>query len=354
MRETKRDVLDNKEEVAKSVNSVRRETVFLKKKQTDIERIVNDDDPTSGPGGGNRRTTMARRPVEMQIKFVTNEAHGIAAACLAYELLCVERNYLVDFPHDTIVAISESALEMATYIAEKVDMWAVGQMILERPNDQPFCDDDVINQKLVEQKTWIDEAKASVQAQCERPPTPLQLQARDRFFARASSALAMGLSKHDQVIVTQPTIIKRNQPIPTCVACNRPLPVKKSKSEIARRKTLDANGAVDAKGKPKSLMGLKPRKAKTPQEEERAELGSGPKFIYRGGFKMPRKPSLAGGPDDGSASLPALRPSTVPAGAGSSHGGGSSVDSPSSNHIWVDNPKPEDPNDDWVEGSEWN
>ena len=152
MRETKRDVLDNKEEVAKSVNSVRRETVFLKKKQTDIERIVNDDDPTSGPGGGNRRTTMARRPVEMQIKFVTNEAHGIAAACLAYELLCVERNYLVDFPHDTIVAISESALEMATYIAEKVDMWAVGQMILERPNDQPFCDDDVINQKLVEQR----------------------------------------------------------------------------------------------------------------------------------------------------------------------------------------------------------
>jgi hypothetical protein len=354
VRETQRDVKTNSEAVEKTFGAVKRETVLLQKHQKKLETIVNDDDPTSGPGGANRRTTMARRPVEMQVKFVTNEAHGVASACLAYELLCVEKNYLVDFPHDTILAISESALEMATYIAEKVDMWAVGQMILERPDDNPFTDDDVITQKLVEQQTWIDEAKASVASQCERPPTPLQLQARDRFFQRASSALAMGLSKHDQVIVTQPTIIKRNQPIPTCVACNRPLPVKKSKSEIARRKTLDANGAVDAKGKPKSLMGLKPRKAKTPQEEERAELGSGPKFIYRGGFKMPRKPSLAGGPDDGSASLPALRPSTVPAGAGSSHGGGSSVDSPSSNHIWVDNPKPEDPNDDWVEGSEWN
>ena len=303
---------------------------------------------------------MARRPVEMQVKFVTNEAHGVASACLAYELLCVEKNYLVDFPHDTILAISESALEMATYIAEKVDMWAVGQMILERPDDNPFTDDDVITQKLVEQQTWIDEAKASVASQCEKAPTPLQLQARDRFFQRASSALAMGLSKHDQVIVTQPTIIKRNQPIPTCVACNRPLPVKKSKSEIARRKTLDANGAVDAKGKPKSLMGLKPRKAKTPQEEERAELGSGPKFIYRGGFKMPRKPGQTDH-SDGSQSLPSLRPATVPAGAGAgasaaSKGANSasndSASLASSNHIWIDAPKPEDPLDDWVES--WN
>ena len=49
--------------------------------------------------------------------------------------MCVEKNYLVDFPSETVLSISESALEMSTYIAEKVDMWVVGQMIIERPDD---------------------------------------------------------------------------------------------------------------------------------------------------------------------------------------------------------------------------
>ena len=173
----------------------------------------------------------------------------------------------------------------------------------------------------------------------------------------------LGLSKHDQVIVTQPTIIKRNQPIPTCVACNRPLPVKKSKAEIARRKTLDAtNPGADGKGakSPKALLGLKPKKAKSAQREEVEELGLGPKFIYRGGFKMPRKPGQTDH-SDGSQSLPSLRPATVPAGDGAgasaaSKGANSasndSASLASSNHIWIDAPKPEDPLDDWVES--WN
>jgi len=50
VRETQRDVKTNSEAVEKTFGTVKRETMILQKHQKKLETIVNDDDPTSGPG----------------------------------------------------------------------------------------------------------------------------------------------------------------------------------------------------------------------------------------------------------------------------------------------------------------
>lgn len=320
---------EQEEQVQMSVRAVRQETKAAQQKVDEMKRIVEDDDPTASSSGKNKRSTMASRPPAQQKKFVENEAKGIAAACFAYEKLCVAKNYLSDFPSETVMAISESTLEMATFITGRVDMWALGQRMMERPADRPFGDEDIAKQKDKEQDEWISSSKDRVQDLCDCAPSALQLKARDNFFEKCSLALRMGMSKHDQVLVTQEAIIKRSQDVPTCVACNRPLPQKQSRAEQARRKKVERETVPPATGPARrgSRKGsARPDTAPPPHPDD-------PDFIMRGGFKMPRKADESGDPH-AHASLPPLRPA------------------PESGEQWVDKPPLEDPNDDWV--GAWN
>ena len=45
--------------------------------------------------------------------------------------------------------------------------------------------------------------------------TPLQLKARELFFEKCHHALRTGLTKHDQVLVTEKSALKHSQNIPT-------------------------------------------------------------------------------------------------------------------------------------------
>ena len=208
-------------------------------KLQEIVAVVEDDDPTGIPGVNKpgMAGSMASRPPEQQQKFMDNEAIGVAKACFEFEKLHVAKNHIPDLSQEAIMAIASSTLEMSAFIAGRVDRWAVGQQMMDRPADDPFGDHHVADQAQKEMEAWISDTERRVKALAGSNDvvTPLQLKARELFFEKCHQGdHGTGLTKHDQVLVTEKSALKHSQNIPTCVACNRPLPTKRSKGEKVR------------------------------------------------------------------------------------------------------------------------
>merc|ERR1711988_131014 len=126
------------------------------------------------------------------------------------------------------------------------------------------------------------------------------------------------MSKHDQVTVPGLSLHGRTG-IPKCVACDRPLPVKKRLEEFSK---MDDDGEVQKSpptsarrsqsGKPESTSSRRLKSASAASSRPTNSTASAPTmpmgaqgpYIYRGGFKMPR-PTTSGGL--GSKSLPRLQ-----------------------------------------------
>ena len=259
-------------------------------KLQEIVAVVEDDDPTGIPGVNKpgMAGSMASRPPEQQQKFMDNEAIGVAKACFEFEKLCNAKNHIPDLSQEAIMAIASSTLEMSAFIAGRVDRWAVGQQMMDRPADDPFGDHHVADQAQKEMEAWISDTERRVKALAGSNDvvTPLQLKARELFFEKCHHALRTGLTKHDQVLVTEKSALKHSQNIPTCVACNRPLPTKRSKGEKVRADRARAE------------------KPATPKKQHREK--DDPEYVMRGGFRMPK--SLDGADPAQHASLPPLRP----------------------------------------------
>merc|ERR1711988_1233949 len=142
-----------------------------------------------------------------------------------------------------------------------------------------------------------------------RPNPPgVRAQARERFFLKVASALEMAMSKHDQVMVPGVSITGRTG-IPTCVACDRPLPGKKRIGELVRESDrVIENTKLDPPSskppRPKSSDGKAKFGPAGDRARPRSSGGGGGSmsnaapapmgqqqgaYIYRGGFKMPRR-----------------------------------------------------------------
>ena len=231
--------------------------------------MVEDDDPTGIPGVNKpgMAGSMASRPPEQQQKFMDNEAIGVAKACLNSR---PNEEPHPDLSQEAIMAIASSTLEMSAFIAGRVDRWAVGQQMMDRPADDPFGDHHVADQAQKEMEAWISDTERRVKALAGSNDvvTPLQLKARELFFEKCHHALRTGLTKHDQVLVTEKSALKHSQNIPTCVACNRPLPTKRSKGEKVRADRARAE------------------KPATPKKQHREK--DDPEYVMRGGFRMPK------------------------------------------------------------------
>jgi len=370
-RETVATVAAVAEELGTTKEVLRRQTVqveqhieVLREKQAkaeqatkSLERYVKNEDtpstadpnapepvpqmPTTGPGGvvisANKRVSMARRAPAAQLRYVENESAAIVHACRNYMTLCGDRGLLLSVPDDAARTISDTAIEMAAFIAERIDVWAIEELVQERPNDAkpPFSDDDVAVKKRDEQLKWIGGIQAKVEAWkfkgLEASAAQVRIKAREKFLQRTAAALGMALSKHDQVLVSAHSMVRRTA-LPTCVACDRPLPLKKAGAQAPTfaatvvDDVLGASSAVSALGMDRvaspmdrvaspqrrdrantDRAGASPKAGASPQTGPRATTAPdpGPKYIYRGGFKMPRKPG------DVSSSLPRLHSNSV-------------------------------------------
>lgn len=278
------------EQVKEQVKVMKADAKASEEKLQEIIAVVEDDDPTGIPGQNKpgMASSMASRPPEQQQKFMDNEAIGVAKACFEFETLCNAKNCIPDLSQQAIMAIASSTLEMASFIAGRVDRWALGQQMMDRPADDPFGDHHVADQAQKECQVWISDTEVRVKelAGSNDVVTPLQLIGRELFFDKCSHALRSGLTKHDQVMVVDKSAIKHSQNIPTCVACNRVLPTKQSKGENVR----------------KSRAAARPPSAKVHKRKEKDD----PEYVMRGGFKLPA--SLDGKDPASHASMSPLRP----------------------------------------------
>ena len=86
-----------------------------------IEKIVKDEDPTgSAETGENKRTSISMMSKAVQERFVANEIHAIVRAGLDYEDVVSTHDALVEVPDDLVAKLSNSCVEVASYISEKV------------------------------------------------------------------------------------------------------------------------------------------------------------------------------------------------------------------------------------------
>ena len=175
----------------------------------------------------------------------------------------------------------------------------------KRAEDPPLLNEDIAAIK----KEMVDEfiGKLWKQASTVRPTVAgtICAQARDRYFQKVNTVLEMAMSKHDQVVVPGLSLHARTS-IPTCVACDRPLPTKKRIGELVREsESVIANAKLDPSPRPPRPKSSEGRtKVGQPSSGERARprtsgsampapSGQGA-YVYRGGFKMPRRDNLGG------------------------------------------------------------
>ena len=310
---------------------------------TSIEKIVKDEDPTgSAETGKNKRTSICMMSKAVQERFVTNEIHEIVKAGLDYEDVVSTHDALVEVPDDLVANLSNSCVEVASFISDKVrptpkprpgcwgarrllsvvtfrrmtgaridrvssqvDHLAIKRLVQRRADDPPLLNEDISAIK----KEMVDEfiGKLLKQANTVRPPTAGTIcqQARDRYFVKVNTVLEMAMSKHDQVVVPGLSLHARTS-IPTCVACDRPLPTKKRIGELVREsESVIANAKLDPSPRPPRPKSSEGRtKVGQPSSGERARprtsgsampapSGQGA-YVYRGGFKMPRRDNLGG------------------------------------------------------------
>jgi len=148
-----------------------------------IEKIVKNDDPTNAAGGRNKRTSIVMLGKDVQERFVSNEVHEIVQTCLDYEKIVDARNALVAIPDAIIANVSNSCVEIAMFISDKVDHLAIRRLVQKRPEEPPMMNEDVdvIKKQLIAE--FVNKYHRATDAMSPGPQG-VRAQARDRFFVK--------------------------------------------------------------------------------------------------------------------------------------------------------------------------
>lgn len=251
------------------------------------QRQIGSSESMSKIRSDGSSSTFAQLPPVAQataidrMQLVQNEAVGLAQICFRYECMCVEKNYLCKFPEDVVNAISTSSMTMAAFIAEKIDFWAIVQSIGDDDDGTASActdlgDDELKSKRKDECIEWLrvvhDEILGLVSF-AGMKPTPLQTKARERVFSRIRRALELCLAKHDSVFIMQSSgFTSTGKTVPTCVACDRPLP-KRTRARVGSSQE-DANCL---------------EKGSTQPIASESTAKGGTTYVRGGGFRIPRK-----------------------------------------------------------------
>ena len=126
---------------------------------------------------------------------------------------------------------AKAARAVADHAAVSANLEEVARVAADFPQDQPdvlgpgFGADEIAAKRHSIVMTFLGD----VEMACHdlRPSAgALRCEARHRLLRRFERAIFAALSVYDQVICDAPTLLGRKAALPSCVACNRPLPTK--------------------------------------------------------------------------------------------------------------------------------
>lgn len=211
--------------------------------QAASQHVTSSAGSADSINGLHRRVTLANAALSEQKRFAKNEAHRLAQAFVDYEAMCVEKHYLISLPDEIVLAISAAAMEMAAFIAEKIDCWAVTQYI--NTPDVPIEESKIDAKRQEEQTSWlrtVQELVASLATSLGIGDTALRSQARDWILARIAKTLDFCLSKYDSTVVIQRSgLSTREKELPIGIASDSPSPYSRDSNAGSRTFADDAN-----------------------------------------------------------------------------------------------------------------
>ena len=222
----------------------------------------------------------------------------MATLCNAYEDLCFFRNFNVPFPDDFLPQVAAFATEAARYVAEAANLEGLELVFAgPQPEEQYFDAGSRRTALLEELRQDLVEAANTLQP---KPGAP-RASAREKFIVRLMEAIDVALSKYDAVVTTiARTCFGRIKALPTCVACDRPLPTRVPKvvggggermpeisAESSRKHKGDTQG-VPTTPKQDPPLDVDLRRLLVTPAAAAATRKKKPPSVLRGGFRMPR------------------------------------------------------------------
>ena len=228
----------------------------------------------------------------------------VAAMCSEYQDLSCLQTFCPPIPDWMAAEVGAWARAMGLYIAETANLEVLERIFLgPRPEDPLRTELSVEERRL----QLVTEVKQEVLTECAVSPAPKKFrsagapksQGRDRFVLRLMEAVDVALSRYETVVTLAHTRAGRIKALPTCMACDRPLPMR------ARADASDAAAAVPGGDNTTPKVAVPPKtKRPVPQHAPSLPLqntlqafsNEGPvpssPSVLRGGFRMPAKPAL--------------------------------------------------------------
>ncbi|GMH51422.1 hypothetical protein TrST_g4612 [Triparma strigata] len=276
------------------------------------------------PGPG---SVVGLTPEEIK-EHESDVAEQVADALLEYEELCMSKTFLIEVPHDIRVQMTDLATQMAEFISSKADQEAIQKMIRGNADDVTYTDEEIESNRVTLLFKWMREVTDKIK-ETNPKPGKVRGEAREKVLKKMSDAIDMAMSKHDQVLITGHSRLGRVQ-LPTCIACDRPLAAKKRFRDMpegagngqhvgVEEKMLKARNFMEEAPQPRLNMMPAASRPETAgayrttsdyglEQQQMVSMsrpgtsggldntkrpifgssGSAAKFVYRGGFKMPK------------------------------------------------------------------
>jgi len=245
----------------------------------------------------------------------------IATMCNDYEDLACRLNFSPPFPETAPHLVATFATSMAKYITDVANHEALERVFRGPQPEIPINTEASVEERqtdLMEQTRKELYFEASV-SRPEAAGAPRE-SARRKFLTRVMETVDAALSKNSTVVMLAHTRFGRIQALPTCVACDRPLPTRsrkeapldgnlmnntveddKSRGKVSQDKLLKSPGKhlsltskleADANDINCTNSGMNSTPIADMKPDTRLLLSSknpepSKKFIYRGGFRMP-------------------------------------------------------------------
>ncbi|EGB05968.1 hypothetical protein AURANDRAFT_65929 [Aureococcus anophagefferens] len=251
---------------------------------------------------------------EDQKQHLRNQASALAKISIRFEQQSHEKGKPAkELPRDMCRTISLVTQEMADYIAQKADVWAIEQTIHGAPEDHPYSDSTIETRRQRIFQNFMELVSEEI---TRRYPDAgsIRQDARAMTIRKIQVAIEMALSKFDQVtVVGNSRLLARRLDVPKCVTCDRPLYNRKnpykdigklqdtpiieglSRPESSAAYTnppteLGFHGTRPATSERRSPHYQKQLRNQEINKQRLQEAGTGgrPKAVMRGGFRMPK------------------------------------------------------------------
>ena len=236
------------------------------------------------------------------------EPRVIVEQCAVYEDLCCMQKFCPPFPETVAPVASNWVTSAAHYIAETANNEALERVFAgANPEELAYVEDELEARRVeLREQMRVEVLREAAKV---RPSTgALRVEARGKFCVRLMEAVDVALTKYETVVTLTNTRFGRVKAVPTCVACDRPLPTRQRKTaaDTAPAERPDPAPASPTRkpGSNKTAADVRATTLPTPQylpEEAPGETpgagadglldtanANGP-FVLRGGFRMPKK-----------------------------------------------------------------